>query len=98
MSASDITEGIAALRAGRLSLDELAARFRQRTWTLARREPPETRAERAARRDPPPDVPGSVDEVTNAYDDGLLSWEEYRALSHAAADAISAGRVAAGAG
>lgn len=98
MSASDIAEGIAALRAGRLSLEELAERFRQRTWTLVRREAPRSWAERAERLDPPPDVPGSVDEVTNAYDDGLLSWHEYRTLSHAAADAINAGRVAAGPG
>lgn len=96
MSASDIIEGIVALRAGRVSLNELAGRFRQRDWIIARREPPDTRAERAARYDPPPDVPGSVDEVTGAYNDGMLSQEEYDVLCAAIADAIIAGRIAAG--
>lgn len=95
MSTSEIAEGIAALRAGRQSLNEVAERFRQRERVIARREAPRSPAERL---DPPPDVPGSADEVTSAYDGGMLSQEEYDVLCAAVAEAISAGRVAAGLG
>ncbi|MGB6455573.1 MAG: hypothetical protein WBH47_13940 [Streptosporangiaceae bacterium] len=90
MSASDVTECIAALRAGRMSLDEVAEWFRQREWGAARRPAPATHAEMARQQDVEPDVPGSYDDVTAAYDRGDLTSEEYRVLSDAVADAINA--------
>ena len=90
MSASDVTECIAALRAGRMSIDELAESFRQRDWAAARRPAPTTHAEMARQQDVEADVPGSYDDVTAAYDRGDLTSEEYRVLSEAVADAINA--------
>jgi hypothetical protein len=90
MSGSEVTECIAALRAGRLSLDEVAERFRHRDWPPARRPVPTTYAEMARQQDVEPDVPGSYDEVTAAYDRGDLTSEEYRVLSAAVAAALNA--------
>jgi hypothetical protein len=90
MSESDVTECIAALRAGWMSLDEVAERFRQRDWPAARRRVPTTYAEMAQQQDVEPDVPGSYDEVTAAYDRGDLTSHEYWVLSAAVAEAINA--------
>jgi hypothetical protein len=90
MSTSEVTEWIAALRAGRLSLDEVAGRFRERNWPATRRPAPATPAEMARQQDVEPDVPGSYDEVTAAYDRGDLTSEEYRVLSEAVAAAMNA--------
>lgn len=103
MSQSELRELIAALRAGRMSVDEVAGRFRQRDWPAARRPAPTTYAEMARQQDVETDVPGSYDEVTAAYDRGELTSEEYRVLSEAVADAINErdrapGTGAAGAG
>lgn len=98
MSQSELRELIAALRAGRMSVDEVAGRFRQRDWPAARRPAPTTYAEMARQQDVETDVPGSYDEVTAAYDRGELTSEEYRVLSEAAADAINARDRATGTG
>ena len=90
MSGSDVTECIAALRAGWMSLDEVAERFRRRDWSAARRRAPTTHAEMAQQQDVEPDVPGSYDEVTAAYDRGDLTGHEYWVLSAAVAEAIDA--------
>jgi hypothetical protein len=90
MSGSEVTECIGALRAGWMSLEEVAERFRQRDWPPARRPAPATYAEMAQQQDVEPDVPGSYDEVTAAYDRGDLTSHEYRVLSDAVADAVSA--------
>ncbi len=89
MSGSEVTECIAALRAGRLSLDEVAERFRQRDWPRARRPAPTSYGEMAQQQDVELDVPGSYDEVTAAYDRGELTSDEYQVLSDAAAYAIN---------
>lgn len=94
MSRSDVAECIAALRAGWLSLDEVAERFRQRNWQVARRPVPTSYAEIAQQQDVEPDVPGSHDEVTAAYDRGDLTSHEYWVLSDAVAAAINAAVVA----
>jgi hypothetical protein len=96
MSGSEVTGYVAALRAGRMSLDEVAERFRQRDWPAARRPAPTTYAEMAQQQDVEPDVPGSYDEVTAAYDRGDLTSHEYRVLSDAVAEAINARTLAAG--
>jgi hypothetical protein len=98
MSGWDVSEYIAALRAGWMSLDEVAERFRQRDWQPARRPVPTTYAEMAARQDVEADLPGSYDEVTAAYDRGDLTSHEYRVLSDAVAEAIDARTRATGVG
>ena len=90
MSTTEVAELLAALRAGRLTLDEVAERFRRKSWPTARRPVPRTYAEIAAQQDVDVDVPGSFDEVVAAYDRGELTREQYRALAHAVADAINA--------
>jgi predicted RNA-binding protein associated with RNAse of E/G family len=90
MSTSEVAELIAAMRAGRLTVDEVAERFRRRHWVAARRPAPRTYVEMAAQQDVETDVPGSFDEVVAAYDRGELTREEYRRLAHAVADAINA--------
>jgi hypothetical protein len=88
---SEVTELIAALRAGTLSLGQVAARFRERTWPETPRPDPQTDLEIAARAmdDPDPYVPGSFDDVLLAYDKGELTPAEYEALAQAAADSIN---------
>ncbi len=90
MSGSDVSECIAALRAGWMSLDEVAERFRQRDWPTARRPVPTSYGEMAQQQDVEPDIPGSYDDVTAAYDRGDLTSEEYIVLSDAVAAAINA--------
>lgn len=97
MSGSEVNECIAALRAGWMSLDEVAERFRQRDWPPVRRPVPTTYAEMAQQQDAEADVPGSYDEVTAAYDRGDLTSHEYWVLSDAVAEAIDARSRIAGA-
>jgi hypothetical protein len=92
MAASEVTDLIAALRAGALTLDEVADRFRRRSWPRTRRPAPTTPAEMAESLDPEPDVPGSYDDLTAAYDRSEITREQYRTLVEAAADAIRAER------
>lgn len=89
---SEVSELIAALRSGTMSLEEVAGRFRQRTWARTRHAVPRSYSELAAiaQSDPESDVPGSIDEVTAAYDRGELTRDQYRVLAHAVADAINA--------
>ena len=84
---SEVAELITALRSGNLTLDEVAQRFRERKWPGRTTPSPKTYLElaAAAQQDPEPDVPGSFDEVTAAYDRGELSRGQYRALAEAAA-------------
>jgi hypothetical protein len=96
MNRPEVSECLAALRAGRMSLDEVADRFRRRDWPRARRPGPATYAEVAQQQDVEADVLGSYDEVTAAYDRGDLTSYEYRVLSCAVADAINARIRAAG--
>ena len=88
--ATDVGDLLAALRAGSISLDEVADRFRARSWPRTRRATPLTALELADQQDPEPDVPGSVDELTGAYDRGEITREQYRVLAHAVADSINA--------
>jgi len=83
---------IAAFRDGSLSLDELAQRFRERSWPRTRKPEPGSYLEMAAAalKDPEPDVPGSFDEVVAAYDRGELTRAQYRALAEAVAESLRA--------
>jgi hypothetical protein len=95
---SEVTELIEALRNGTMTLDEVAQRFRERTWPLTRDPKPQTYLERAAaaEADPDPLVPGSFDEVAAAYHRGDLSLDAYRTLADAAAESIRAEQIREG--
>src|SRR5260370_41346134 len=97
MTNTEVTDLIAAL-AGSMSLDEVSARFRLRICPGTRAPQPKSYLElaAAAQEDPEADVPGSFDDVVAAYDRGELTWEQYRKLAHAAADAINAKEPAEG--
>jgi hypothetical protein len=92
MITTEVTELIAALRDGSMSLEEVAQRFRERTWPRTRKPAPRTYLEMAAAalEDPEPDVPGSFDEVTAAYDQGELTRAQYRVLAEAVAESLRA--------
>jgi hypothetical protein len=92
VSATEVAGLIAGLRTGRLTIRDVAERFRHRAWPAAGRPSPATFAEMAAQQDVEIDVPGSLDEVTAAYDRGDLTSDEYRVLCDAVADAIDAAR------
>jgi hypothetical protein len=92
MSTNEVTEQIAALRNGSMSLDDVAQRFRERTWPRTKKPAPTSYLEMAAAslEDPEPDVPGSFDEVTAAYDRGELTRQQYRVLAEAVAESLRA--------
>jgi hypothetical protein len=83
-----VADLIAALRAEEMTLAAVAGQFRQRTWARSGRPEPRTSRERAEQLDPGLPVPGSIDEVTAAYDRGQLTAEEYDVLAAAVADAL----------
>jgi hypothetical protein len=85
---SEVTEMIDAYRSGELSLDQLAQRFRVRSWA-SRRPAPRTAREGWQREleDPEPIIEGSFDEVVSAYHLGQLSGDEYEILSRAVSEA-----------
>jgi hypothetical protein len=92
MITTEVTELIAALRNGSLNLEEVAQRFRERTWPRTRKPNPASYAEMAAaaQDDPEPYVPGSFDELAAAYRRGELTRPQYRALAEAVADSLRA--------
>jgi hypothetical protein len=92
MITTEVTELIAALRNGSLSLDEVAQRFRERTWQRTRKPAPASYMEMAAaaQEDPEPYVPGSFDELAAAYRRGELTRPQYRALAEAVAESLRA--------
>jgi hypothetical protein len=89
---SEVTDLIAALRAGTMSLDQVAQRFRRRRW-------PEAEATGVAADDgtathalddPGPYVPGSFDDVSAALHRHELTLHEYGVLAQAATESINA--------
>lgn len=88
MMASEVTELLAALRDGSMSLDEVAQRFRDRSWPRRQEPPPSSYLELAARaqEDPEPDIPGSFDEVTAALYRGEITNDSYDVLAQAMAE------------
>jgi hypothetical protein len=89
---SEVTDLIVALRAGKLSLDEVARRFREREWPDVARPEPQTYLEMAARTldDPEAYVPGSFDDLLAAYDRHDLTLDEYEVLARAAVEGMKA--------
>jgi hypothetical protein len=89
---SEVTDLIAALQDGSLSLDEVAQQFRERSWPRRRKPAPATYFEMAAaaQEDPEPDVAGTFDDVDAAYERGDLSDDQYDTLAKAMAEALRA--------
>jgi hypothetical protein len=89
---SEVIDLIDEYKAGRLTLDELADRFRVRRWPATKRPAPDGYLEMAARaqEDPDPYVPGSWDDVAAAHFQGVLSREEFRVLKAAMLEAAQA--------
>jgi hypothetical protein len=85
---SEVTDLIEALHSGAMSLEEVAQRFRERSWPRRRSPGPQTYLElaTAAQQDPEPYVPGSFDDVVAAYDRRRISDDEYEVLSEAVAE------------
>jgi hypothetical protein len=84
---SEVTDLLAALRDGTTSLEEVAQRFRGRSWPRRATPAPSTYLELATRaqEDPEADVPGSFDEVTAALYRGDISDHDYEVLAQAMA-------------
>jgi hypothetical protein len=87
---SEIAALISALRNGTISLDEVAQRFRERSWPRRNTEQSATYLDlaAAAERDPDPYLEGSFDEVAMAFHRGELSDSEYETLAQAMADSM----------
>lgn len=85
---SDVNDLIESLRDGSMTLDEVAQRFRERSWPRRRTPLPASYLElaAAAQEDPEPYLPGSFDDVAAAHQDGRISDDEYEVLSEAAAE------------
>lgn len=78
---SEVTELLARLRDGSMSLEEVAERFRQRQWPNRQVASPTDAREAfaAEERDPEPLLEGSFDEVYSAYMRHDLAKEQYAA-------------------
>jgi hypothetical protein len=85
---NEVARMIDALQSGEMSLDEVAQRFRERSWPRTPRQEPRSYLEMAtaAQQDPEPYVPGSFDDVVAAYDQGKITDAEYAVLSEAVAE------------
>jgi hypothetical protein len=84
---TDVIDLINALRDGTMTLEQVAERFRHRSWPR-RRLPPSTYLENAAaaEEDPEPYMANSFDDVLAAYDAGNITDEQYAVLSEAVAE------------
>ncbi len=85
---SEVTELLARLRDGSMSLEEVAQRFRQRHWPHRKVASPTTAHEAfaAEERDPEPLLEGSFDDVYLAYMRHELTKEQYAVLADAVAE------------
>jgi hypothetical protein len=85
---SEIDQMIEALREGEMTLDEVAQRFRERSWPRRHTPPNESYLDLAAAAQEDPDVyiPGSFDDIATAHQEGRISDNEYTVLSRAVAE------------
>lgn len=86
---NEVTELLDALHEGTITVDEVARRFRARTWPRRRRPPADSYLDTLAAelQDPGTYIPGSYDDVIAAYDQRKIDREQLRILSEAIADA-----------
>lgn len=89
---NDVTDLLSALGDGTASLDEVARRFRERSWPRRYERRPTSYAELAilAQQDPEPYLPGSYDDVAAAFHRGDLSLDQFDVLSEAIAESMRA--------
>jgi hypothetical protein len=87
---NEVTELIGALQNGRMTLEEVADRFRERSWPRRDTEKANTYLDlaTAAERDPGPYIEGSFDDVAAAFHRGALSDIQYEVLAQAMADSM----------
>lgn len=87
---SEVADLIRALHDGTMTLDEVARRFRQRTWPPSRLPAPTSELGWAASAldDPSPHIHGSFDDVVAACERGDITEQQYEVLADAVADAI----------
>jgi hypothetical protein len=89
---NEVTDLLDALHDGSMTIDEVAQRFRQRSWPRRQQPLPSSYAEMARldAQDPGHYVPGSYDDVAAAYHRGQLTDTEYTILVNAITDSKSA--------
>jgi hypothetical protein len=87
---NEIVDLIEALRDGSLSLDQVANRFRERSWPRRGIGKSTSYLDLATRaqQDPEPYIEGSFDDVAAAYHRGDISDNEYEALAQAMAESM----------
>jgi hypothetical protein len=89
---SEVIELITALRNGTMNLDQVAERFRKRSWPRRNPKGAESYLDLAAAADSDPDpyLEGSFDDVAAAFHRGELSDDEYEVLAQAMAESMRA--------
>lgn len=86
---NEVADLLDQLRDGTLTVEEVANKFRIRSWPRRRPAQHEKYLDRAAAEldDPEPYVPGSFDDVIAAYDQQKITREQLRILGEAVAEA-----------
>jgi hypothetical protein len=89
---NEVIDLLIALRDGTMTIDDVASRFRERSWPRRKRPPTTTYLDLAihAQEDPEPYLPGSFDDVAAAFHRGDLSSTQYGVLVQAMADSVRA--------
>lgn len=87
---NEVLDLITALRDGKMSLDEVAQRFRTRSWPRRNIKKGQDYIDLAAasQTDPEPYLEGSFDDVAAAFHRGDISDDEYEALAQAMAESM----------
>jgi hypothetical protein len=87
---SEVSELIAALRDGTMTLEEVAQCFRERSWSRRNIGKADSYLDlaTAAESDPDPYLEGSFDDVAVAFHRGELSDSQYGVLAQAMAESM----------
>lgn len=88
MMSNEVTDLLDALYEGTITVNDVAQRFRERTWPRRQTPGPTGYIEMATAelQDPEPYIAGSYDDVAAAYHRGRLSDSDYAMLIEAIAD------------
>jgi len=89
---NEVIDLLTALHEGTMSLNEVAERFRERSWPTRPSVHPKTHLDLAEAdlRDPDPYLPDFHDDLAAAYDQARLTDEQYAVLAAAIAESIRA--------